>query len=477
MKESAVQRVLKEIRQGRLMQAGESVLAGVSGGADSVCLLSALAELKEELGIRLGAVHVNHGIRGAEADRDEAFVKKLCGELGVSCLVYKKDVPALARERGLSLEEAGRLARRQCFEEALKETKSQVVAVAHNRNDNAETVLFRLFRGSGLIGLSGMKAETLLPGGGRLIRPLLSVSRGEIEACLAEKGLSFCRDSTNGDASYSRNRIRMEILPRAELVNSGAVDHIVQAAAMIGELSEAALVQAEEWIRRFCLREPEDVRIPCGPFMELSEAAGAMVLRVLLEEVSGAFKDLSRIHIRSLLRLAASQSGRRLLLPGGIRAFREGADLVLSGRAGKEADKEEEAEVILQPGEEEKEAELFGARFSYRVFRAFSGQKIPENPYTKWFDYDKINNKLSLRGRRPGDWLCAYGDGRRQTVKAYMINEKIPAADRGRIPLLADGSHILWVAGGRVSEAFKVSGDTERILEVKFKRGENGYGR
>ncbi len=468
-----IQTVLETIQRENLLQAGEMAVAGVSGGADSVCLLSVLLELSEALGIRVGAVHINHGIRGREAERDEEFVRGFCRERGVPLLVYRRDVPAMAAEKKLSLEEAGRIVRRQCFSRALEEFSAGTAAAAHNQNDNAETFLFRLFRGSGLSGLSGMEAKIDLPDGGKLVRPLLHVSRKEIEAYLAEKGISFCQDSTNREESYSRNRIRLRILPQAEQINEQAVSHIVQAAAMIGQLEREQEERAASWIRDHCVREGNFAQIPCRELGEMGRVQAGLVIRKTAEELSGSLKDLSLVHTESVLGLLEKQPGRRVQLPAGLLAVRESGGIWL-GYPETEAGEEE---ILLDPREEEQEAQLFGMGFSYRLLPAAPGQKIPENRYTKWFDYDRIKDRLSLRGRRPGDWFSAFRDGRRQTVKAYMINEKIPARERGRIPLLADGSHVLWIVGGRISEDYKVTSDTRRILEIKFKRGEAGYGK
>ncbi len=249
-------KVLEFIKKEQLVQAGETVAAGVSGGADSICLLSVLYALRERLGIRLAAVHVNHGIRGAEADRDEAFVRSFCKERGIPCLVYHRDVPRLVKERHLSEEEAGRMVRLLCFREAMEELGAGTAAVAHNRDDNAETVLFHLFRGSGLKGLAGMAAKTEFPGeasgktGGFLIRPLLDCSRQEIEDYLKKQETGFCTDSTNLSEAYSRNRIRLNILPQARLVNTDAVLHIVQAAKIAGKLEEEEQAAAGAWVRQ-----------------------------------------------------------------------------------------------------------------------------------------------------------------------------------------------------------------------------------
>ncbi len=484
-----LQKIWETIESEGLIGAGELVVAGISGGADSICLLSVLLELKERLGIQVAAVHIHHGIRGEEADRDEAFVRAFCESRRVPVLVYHRNVPELARENGLSLEEAGRKTRYQCFGEALKELSGRRLAVAHNRDDNAETVLFHLFRGSGLRGLSGMDYLAPLPlewpapsdiwQGTVLIRPLLDISRKEIETYLRERGISWCRDSTNSSGEYSRNRIRLNILPEAGKINEAASANIVRAAGMLKEAGRWMERQAEAWLDGQAVFEPGrhgsrtvpeadvlSVRLPGKELASLEPVMSGLIIRKAFARLTGSLKDFSKQHTDSVLKLAEKGTGRQMSLPGGVTARNEYGALILS--AGQEKPKADgkTPEQILVPSERRQEAELFGCRFRYRLLRRESGEKFPENRYTKWFAYDKIKGNLSLRGRRPGDWFQAFADGGRQTVKAYMINEKLPPHVRGQIPLLAEGSHVLWIVGGRISEAYKVTEECRQVLEI-----------
>lgn len=464
-----LQKVLEIIKKEELMRAGELVVAGVSGGADSICLLSVLFELKDILGIRLAAVHVHHGIRGKEADEDAQYVRLFCEKKQIPCKVFCRDVPALAKAQGMSEEEAGRKVRYECFKEALEEWQGDRVAVAHNRNDNAETVLFHLFRGSGLKGLSGMESKGRLPGSGQdekeiLVRPLLSVSRAEIEAYLGDRGISYRKDSTNESDIYSRNRIRRRILPQAELVNEEAVLHIVQAADMIGKLDRWMEKMASEWIEKNCFQETEGVLIPCRELKDLEEVQAGRILRRIIEKQTGSLKDITKRHIDSVLGLLEKQPGRAVDLPGRLTARKRYGQIWIGVKREKG---KEEGVLELVPSEEEKEAEIFGCRFQYRKLWREGNEKIPENRYTKWFDYDTIKSTVQIRPRRSGDFLTVTASGGRKTLKKYLIDEKIPAGERDRLCLLADGSHILWVVGHRISEAYKVTEKTSRVLKVQ----------
>ncbi len=474
-----LRKILGIIKREELIKAGELVVAGVSGGADSICLLSVLLELKEQLKIQVAAVHVHHGIRGTEADGDERFVRSFCEKRNVPLLVYRRDVPRLAKEQGISEEEAGRRARYECFKKALLEYSGDKVAVAHNQNDNAETVLFHLFRGSGLKGLSGMDYQAPMPFSGeqeekKLVRPLLDTSREDIEKYLLRQGILYCRDSTNDMEEYSRNRIRKSILPQACRINGEAVSNILRAAKILGETEQWMGGQAEAWIREQVLFTEENIQIPAKPLGKLEPVFSGCVLRKILEKYEAGLKDITKRHTDSILQLAQAQTGKQITLPGGLIARRGYGYLILDcgeGQGGRRQSKDpglhsDEEGCILHPSLEWREEKLFGRRFRYRLFKWGPGEKILENRYTKWFTYDRIKDNLSLRGRRPGDWFQAYADGRKQTVKDYMVNEKIPSGRRGQIPLLAEGSHVLWIVDGRISEAYKVTEESEWILEI-----------
>ena len=228
-----VNRIKEYCRQKELLLQGDRVLVGLSGGADSVCLFLVLLSLAKEWNLSLVPVHVNHNIRGEEAEADEQFCKELCRSHGMELLVVSCDVPELAKERGWSLEEAGRNARYEAFFGLAAEHSCHRIAVAHHQNDQAETVLFQMFRGSRIRGLAGMDAKN-----GSIIRPLLNVTRTEIENYLNTQGQSYCVDRTNYEDDYTRNKIRNRILPLAGEVQPRAVEHVAETAEYLGRVEE-----------------------------------------------------------------------------------------------------------------------------------------------------------------------------------------------------------------------------------------------
>lgn len=379
-------------------------------------------------------------------------------------------------KRRISEEEAGRILRYQVFEreagrweQELRREKtaepdgsqpeSVKIAVAHHGDDSAETILYQLFRGSGLKGLSGIP-----PARGNIIRPLLCAERREIIAYLEEKGLPFVTDSTNLENDYARNKIRNQILPMAvQEINQGAADHIRRAGELIGEADRFFEERAERMLETLLEtgetkgHGAERAALSVSGLLELSHIEASYAVRAVFKRKKWPLRDVTSGHIESVLALLRGRTGAGSDLPGGLRAERSYDRLILTK---------------LQPGQTEKRDESGLPSLSMEVADRENQGEIPKNLYTKWFDYDKIKDTLSVRYRLPGDYITLKGGGRK-SLKSLFIDEKIPREERSRIPLLAEGSHVLWVIGGRISEYYKVTEETERILKVQVDGGIN----
>lgn len=473
------------IQKQGLLESGDKVIAAVSGGADSVCLLYVLAQMREDWNLELRAVHVNHGLRGEEAKRDEAFTAELCKGLSVPCILRSINVQALVEEQGLSEEEAARNLRYQVLEEEAASWESQCgcpvkLAVAHHGDDNAETILHNLFRGSGLKGLGGIQ-----PLRGRIIRPLLTVTREEILNYLQEEGVSYCEDSTNQSEQYTRNKLRLKIMPLiCSEINGRAAEHILQAAERMHQADEYLEHQAALWLKQYGVweseKKPETGRKGTHHAGAEDEKAGGAILRSgadarrlerepviiqtyvirqMIGDLTGSRKDLTSVHVEGVRELLGKQAGKQADLPYGLTARRTYDYLWIEKKCAREA---------VGWGEK------LPPKVEFDTFSYQKGMKIPENQYTKWFDYDKIKGTLSVRTRQTGDYFVL-PDGGRKTIKSYLIDEKVPADLRDQVFLLADGSHILWIIGRRISEGCKVTNQTKRILQVHVSGGkENG---
>lgn len=472
-----ITKVLAYIKENHMLQPGERVVVGVSGGADSVCLLFILLKIRESIPIELTAVHVNHKIR-PEAGEDAAFVEGLCRKWGCSYRYVEADVESYAAGQHISTEEAGRLIRYEAFERVRKELASDTVeckiAVAHNQNDNAETVLFHLMRGTGLKGLSGIR-----PMRGNIIRPLLCVSRTEIEAFLEKQQISYCIDRTNGEDTYTRNRIRHHILPYAEKeICRQAVSHIYDTSVIAAEAESYICKNAAAAMERCIVEQkPEEIVLSVEAFQKEDAFLRKQLLILVLERLAGSRRDIGAVHIKAFYELFFRNGNKQCDLPYGLSAYREYDNVRIAVRE-KEASKKNvenmpDSMELLIPGET---VWVDGMRIICRVFPYEKTQIIPQKTYTKWFDYDKIVKALVLRTRRSGDYLEIRQDGGRKLLKAYLIDEKIPKARRDSLPVLADGNHILWVIGNRISGHYKINEKTKMVLEVQIIGGTSNGG-
>ncbi len=448
--EKLKQKVRQTIKEHHMLQPGDPVIIALSGGADSVCLLSLLADMKEELDLKLMTLHVHHGLRGEEADRDAAFSQKISEAFHVPCHMIKADVKQYASENGLSEEEAGRLIRYQALEETgknwEKETNRPVkIAVAHHSRDQAETILLNLFRGSGLGGLKGIPYVRE-----NIIRPLLDADKEEILGYLEEKKLSWVNDSSNDTDHYARNRIRSHILPAVkEEITPGAEAGIVRAGYLAGMADAYLKRQAEKWIREQVTLSCDHCMVPDEPFKQADPVIQLYSIMELLKQYAGSAKDLSLVHGEQTVKLFEKQTGRRISLPyhlqaekvyGGVKIRR----CVVTG----------------------KKAPL--PQLEFEVFSYEKAMEFPQKMYTKWFDCDKIKGTLVIRTRQTGDYITLSG-GSKKALRRFMIDEKIPAEERDKIALLADGDHIMWIIGWRISSYYKIGPDTKRVLQVGIK--------
>lgn len=443
------QKVNAYIQKYHMLEKGEKIVIGVSGGADSVCLLFLLLSLRSEWDLKLQAVHVHHGLRGADADADERYVRELCQTQNVPLCVFHEDVKAYAKERGMTEEEAGRVLRRERFVQIKNETGASKIALAHHKNDNVETVLWNLSRGSGIRGAGGIR-----PKNGDWIRPLLCVTREEIEDYLCERKIAYCEDATNKEDDYTRNRLRNHVIPYLqEEINARAVEHIADAVEQFRAVGEYLEKETARYLQTCIRRQGETWILQKEQFEQVPEVLQSYVLHEVLGEVAGQKKDLAQIHVRMVRELLEKQVGRTCDLPYQIQVRRcyEGLEI---------------SKAVLKEEIEQPQVEM---RTFSRGERALT---FPENPYTKWFDYDIIKGTVTLRHREPGDYISINKAGGTKKLKQYFIDEKVPQKEREDIWLLADGKQIMWIVGYRQSQEYQITDHTRTILEVKINGGE-----
>lgn len=426
------------------VKAGETVGVAVSGGVDSMALLNALCNLRAQLNIIVVVFHMEHGIRGRASVDDMRFVIRECEKRGVECVAERADVPELAAAEKLSVETAARQAR-YAF---LDEQAADWIATAHQRDDVAETVLMNLLRGSGLAGLCGIPEKR-----GRYIRPLLDISRAEIEAYAAENGVAFVRDASNDETDYTRNYIRNEIMPRLERVNAQAAAHIAQAAERLAE-DEAAL---KHWAQTAdCIEEQKDgVYIRLDKLGVLPEAVRKRVVRLAFEKRFG-LSDVESKHVRDILALAESgQPGKRLDVGGGLAAVNIYGKLMI-GRI-KEKAYNDDSVSFFGPGR----YELGGLEFVCTVC-----VQPDFGDGSEYFDAGALEGAV-FRHRREGDRITPLGMSGTKRLSDYLSDRKVPLHLRDNMVVLAAGEDVLWAVGAGVSEKSKIKPGS-RIIKIGF---------
>ena len=439
-----------------MLERGCSVTVGVSGGADSVCLFFMLIKLREEYGLKLKVIHVMHGIRGDEACRDMEFTKSLCSEYGVPFKCVEKDVPYIASQMGMSIEEAGRYARYKAFEDE----KADKTAVAHNLNDLAETVLFNLFRGSSIQGLTGIS-----PVNGKIIRPLLCVTREEIEDYLSGKGIKWRTDHTNSDNTYSRNRIRNELLREAVKINPSAIEHIARSAEELRLAEESLKIQTESAFLRYTFREEGRISIDIKAKDELPRLIlGRMVYKALYS-LSGRKKDLTSKHVEEITELFNRQSGKRVDLIYGIKAERDFDRIVILKKNTEE--KKNISQIGLSRLLEKGTISLEDGRIVSAELIKGDFEEFTKVSYTDMLDYDKIDNGAVIRTRQKDDRISIKNGHKK--IKELLMESKVSREKRDKILLLASDNDVYWAEGIRRGFDCRVTKETKRVLHINIK--------
>ncbi len=519
MKRDIYWEIAEYSRKKGLLEQGDKIVAGVSGGADSIFLLQALWKLREMFGLQIAAVHVHHGIRGEEADRDRQYTEEFAGRLGLQCVVFEEKAAQAAKEWNMSLEEAGRVLRYRRFEQVREQLGFDKIAVAHHRDDQAETVLLQILRGSGLKGLGGMR-----PRRERIIRPLLFLSRAEIEAALEQEDIRYCNDSTNQLDDHTRNKLRNRVLPYLQKeVQPAAAAHL----AALGERMQGIWDYMEEQCAEFCDKNTERkqgiVQISCEEMQKLPESMQAEVLLRLFGEIAGQRKDFTERHVLSVIRLLHGGTGKKVMLPYHLTAEKSYNTLILkenpdaSGRKGKgqrdvagvqedqaasgiagvqedwtasggagvqedrtapdsagvQEDQTASGIAGVQPGQT---IHLPVAGEIWEISFELSGrEKISEDDLkkncTKCFDYDKMGTMPVFRYPMPGDYLWLDAEGRKKKLSRFFIDAKIPPADRKQTAVLAQGRHILWIpALNRSSACFYITENTKNVFCARVRK-------
>ena len=462
---------LKTIRRHKLLEDVRTVVVGLSGGPDSVCLLDLLALMAErgELSVRIHAAHLNHGLRGAESDEDERFARELAERMGLPITVERRDVGTAG---GGSIEEAARRERYSFLAAVARDVGAEAVAVAHNADDQIETVLHRLIRGAGLKGLRGMSPARPLERGSavRLIRPLLRARRSRILEYLRGRGLSFREDSSNRDNKFLRNRIRNELLPLLEADYNPALGESVLRLSRSVSDAHSLLAEMADAGAAACVANGA---INIDGFRETHDALKPLVIDSAVASAAPGAPQLGATHYEAVIELALDgEPGGRVDLPGGITAERS-RETVVFARA-QPRSRAPDVEVALEaPGETTVGALGITVRAELADRSEFDLDAFLscKTCYDEALDFDAIAGPLVLRSRRDGDRFRPLGVGGGKKVGDFLTDLKVPAAERDRVLVVAAGDQPVWVVGYRIDERAKVTPRTKRVIRLSVNKG------
>jgi tRNA(Ile)-lysidine synthase len=436
-------RVKKTIEKYNMLLPGERVVVGVSGGADSIGLLHALLELKEYQP-ELIVAHLNHGIRGREAERDAVFVKQNAESLGLKFELGKADVPGYKKEKKLSLEEAARILRYEFFEKTRSKIGAHKIATAHTLDDQAETVLMRLMRGSGKRGLSGIPPFSR----GVIIRPLIETARPEIEKYLGSKGIRWIEDSTNKLRTMQRNRIRLDLIPELETYNPRIKETLSRTSDILRIEEDYIQREAEKSFRRVFTPGGGEMRGDLKKFGRLHQALRLSMLRLAVDDLNNSLRNITSLHLLSADEFLMSDSASgEVEFPDEI-VIAKGYDSFL---------------VTTRPGLAHKFSYVIGSpgkwkfpEFSVDVEEVSAKSLEEGREDVAYFDARKVAFPMEVRSFRPGDRFIPLGMKDEKKLKNFFVDEKVPRFERYRTPIFTSRGEIFWVGGMRIDDRFKV---------------------
>lgn len=450
-----LERVRATIEMHRMLRNGEPTLVAVSGGLDSVVLLDVLHRLASEYQTALHVAHLDHGLRGSTSADDARFVERLAEERRLPIHASRLKPGALGAHSGLGREGAARAARYAFYESVASEIGEARIALGHTATDQAETILHRLARGTGAAGLRGIPAVRA-----PYIRPLIRATQDEILAYAKDRALIWREDSTNVDATFARNRLRHRVLPELEAINPRAVEAIGRASALVGELDEVGRFLVSTLWDDLLFEEGADrLTLQRDALTSCPAAVQRLVLREAVRRVRGDLLGIEYDHVESALRLISPDASHgELALPG--LHIRVQSDEVLFARcAGAPT---EPWAFPIDIGRTEIPEPPIGLELS--IVDSGSPKTDPADRWTELADADRIVWPLELRSRRNGDRFAPFGLGERIKLKDFLISERVPYFDRGRLPLLCDREKIVWVVGVRLSDEVRVTEATQRFL-------------
>lgn len=460
---SITESVRKYIRTHEMVLGGESILLGVSGGVDSIVLLDVINRVAGPLGITVGVAHFNHKLRPT-SEEDADFVRERARALRLKPYVASGDIKQIVEEGGGSIEEVARRERYAFLERIARRHKFSVVMTGHTADDNAETVMMNLMRGSGVTGLSGIPPSRWLGEDVILARPMLGLTRLEVEEYAEKRGLEWREDESNSSHDFTRNRIRAELMPLLRTFNPGILDVLNTTAGLMRNVDRylsGVVDSAVENALAAEIKREERSALDVTTLRHLHPAVRSEVVQRVISNTF-AIPPVSSKTVDRVLGLMWKETGARASLGGRHEALRDRGSIVFYRKpiVVREVDKE------FVPGEEV-EAGDFLLTTSFIKGRP----KFSSDTSIEFVNADEISGKLTLRSWREGDVFCPLGmKGKEKKLSDFLIDEKIPLDRKAEVLVVADGEKIVWICGMRVDERYRVVKDTARVMKLEFVR-------
>lgn len=460
-----IEKVIHIIKQNDMFEFNDKVVVGVSGGPDSICLLHILNELKESLGIELVVAHINHCLRGEEADKDEEYVREFCKKLKIQCFVKRENVYKISKDKGISCEMAGREVRYNFFSEIMNKVGANKVAVAHNANDQAETILMRMIRGTGLEGLVGIKPVR----DNIFVRPIIDITRDEIEDYCEDNKLYPRIDKTNLENIYTRNKIRLELIPYIKQnFNSDIIETLNRFSGTVKVDNEYLNKVSLKKYNEHCIVKDNKVILKKEVFKE-DEAILTRIIRKALRKAKGSLYNFDKNHIYDIIDIQKKSTGKVLMLPGNIRTLNSYVDIYIYEQSDEQFIRNREYKLNVN---KVNSLEEIGMTITLEILNNSEDVNFDKSPLIKYFNYDRINKDIKLRYRKNGDKFIPMGMKGSKKIKDLFMDLKIPKEKRDAIPLIIFDEDISWIVGYRISDKFKINKDTKKILKIKIEREE-----
>jgi tRNA(Ile)-lysidine synthase len=454
MNRSIEQKVLKFINANELIQSGDKVLVALSGGPDSVFLLSFLIKFRNKYKIELGAFHLNHGLRGKQSDEDEIFCKRFCSKNKIKFYSSKKNIKLISKRKKISVEEAGRVTRYKELNNCAVENSFNKIATAHNIDDNTETVILNLIKGSGLKGLTGIPVQR-----NNIIRPILSLSKKEILEYLKRNKIKYRIDESNLASDYERNYLRNEVIPGlAKKLNPSLNVSVLRSSSILKQYYNYLIDSIKPQLNKILKQGDSEISIGISLFNSIDNRLRGLFVHELF---SKKFRlDLNNEKINSILALFDNQAGRMIELENNVIVLKE-RDAILI----KYENSGENFSINLKPGDRKK---INGKTFSIKQ-KAENLVKLNNDSRTEFVDADKCNSAFELRNWKAGDKFSPIGMKGSKKISDYLTQIKIPSSEKKNKLVLTNSGKIVWVVGFRIDDRFKITNKTKKVYELCFR--------